>query len=424
MNTRNRPQRKPLVVLLAAALTASTLVAPLAQASVLDESISVQPGQPLTAKDESVIASAGAKVLQHITEARARLAKKDGTGAEQELNQATKLLDIIQAALPPTVIKDRIDVANKKGLDYQDSRTVKPDLVPLYTSLDETADLMAVKPVPVKPGAPAPTKQVEVKPGKVEEPTDAALQYTEVDLPLHSTRQLVDAARNDVTAGKLAQADQALKAAQDGVLFMSVAVEQPLFVARNMLQRATSDLAAGHKAVAQTDLQAAIDQLKMAENSSDPYTRDGAQIVLKEARTVQADLQAGKDLGGRMEALWRRSEAYAERAKEYMHTGWARMESESPLKIKLIETRRYLSDAQIDTFTARELSRARQDLNHAASYLDQASNLAHTYYTDPIYKKQITDLQQTVKAIKTDPAGSTQKFASADSELNLMINSL
>lgn len=56
--------------------------------------------------------------------------------AKSELEQAEKLLDIIQAALPATKVKDRICVA-KKHLDHADTQEVLPGLVPIYAGLDD-----------------------------------------------------------------------------------------------------------------------------------------------------------------------------------------------------------------------------------------------------------------------------------------------
>ena len=117
MKTLSQMQRKPLAILVAATLAASALSVPMAHAKAIEESVTVQPAQALTPKEEEVLSSAGAKVLRHVAEARARLAKKDTKGAGEELNQAGKLLDIIQATLPPAVIKDRIRVT-KKDLEY------------------------------------------------------------------------------------------------------------------------------------------------------------------------------------------------------------------------------------------------------------------------------------------------------------------
>jgi membrane protein DedA with SNARE-associated domain len=56
--------------------------------------------------------------------------------AKSELEQAEKLLGIIQAALRTAKVKDRIWVA-KKHLDHVDTQEVLPNLVPISAGLDE-----------------------------------------------------------------------------------------------------------------------------------------------------------------------------------------------------------------------------------------------------------------------------------------------
>jgi hypothetical protein len=424
MNTLSPMQRKPLVILMAAAFAASFLAAPFARAATIEESVSVQQSNPLTPKEGEAVSSAGAKLLQHVTEARARLAKKDTKGAAEALNQAEKLLEIIQASVPTTLVKDRIKVA-KKGLVYEDSRTLQPDLIPLYSSLDEVADFMPLKTVKTEQGAQAKTRKPEDTSAKVEEPTDATMKYMEVDLPLHATRHLVDAARAYLASGRVDEADKSLKAVEQGVVHLSVAMAQPLFVARKLMENAVLDQDAGKQSLSRNELQSAIGQMELAEHSPDPYTREGAQLLLKEARVLQSDMSAGKDVSTRMRALWQHTQAYAERAEEYLRTSWTRMRNVSPFNDKLIEAKRFLSDAEIDLFIGREPAKTRQDLKKSLGYLDEAARHARIYYTDPIYKRQIAELQQSVRAIMGDPElAAPSQFEAAKKELGLMIRSL
>lgn len=424
MNTLSNMQRKPLVILMAVAMAASPLAVPFAQAATIEESVSVQPPHPLTPKEGAAVSSAAAQVLQHVAAARARLAKKDSKGAGEELNQAEKLLEIIQAAVPTTVVKDRIKVP-KKGLEYENSRAEQPDLIPLYSSLEEVAEFMPLKTIKSVQGAQANARKPEAKSAKAEEQTDATVRYLEVDLPLHASRRLVDAAKNELAKGKVAEADQSLKALEQGVVYVSVAIEQPLYVARNLMGQAVQDLDAGKKDLSRNELQAAIMQMELAEKSPDRYTREGAQILLKDARALQSDMNAGKDVSARMRGLWQHTEAYAERAMEYLRTSWTGMRNVSPFKDKLIEAKRFLSDAEIDLFVGREPAKSRQDLKKSLGYLDEAASQARIYYTDPIYKRQIAELQKSVREIMGDPQASARpQFEAARQELGLMIRSL
>ena len=170
---------------------------PVSAASV-QEDVTVSPQHPINAADEAVISSAAVKVLRHIAEARGHLQgdKPDQDAAKAELGKAETLLDIIQAALPAAEVKDRIWVA-QKHLEYKDTREVLPDLVPIFASVDELADYM---PVDQAKGHLAKAKEAMGKDQKDQakdelKQVDEALVYVEADLPLGSTRTLVEPSR-------------------------------------------------------------------------------------------------------------------------------------------------------------------------------------------------------------------------------------
>jgi hypothetical protein len=198
------PKLKPLALAGALIGLGAAMLSVAVSAADIHEKVTVASGKVVNPREEAVISSAGVKVLRHIAQARSAIHGKDAQSARTELGQVEKLLDIIQAALPTTQVKDRIWVA-KKHLEYENTEEVLPDLIPIYSSLDELIDIMPVD---------MPKKHLEqakehLKSGDKEsamealEATDAALQYTEVDLPLSTTRQLVAQAKADLDKEKL-----------------------------------------------------------------------------------------------------------------------------------------------------------------------------------------------------------------------------
>jgi hypothetical protein len=180
----------------------------------LQEEVTVIPHKAITPQEEAVISSAGVKVLRHITQARAHIRDNNLKEAGAELDQARKLMDIIQAALPISRIKDRIWVA-KKHLEYENTEDVLPDLVPIYASLDELIEIMPTDSAKQH----LDEARDHLKSGDKDrarralEATEGALRYTELDLPLGTTRRLVAQAKVDVEQEKPAGADKALQAA-------------------------------------------------------------------------------------------------------------------------------------------------------------------------------------------------------------------
>jgi hypothetical protein len=395
-------------------------------AATIQEKVTVKPGKTINPQEEAVISSAGAKVLRHIAQARADIQNKDIDGARTALGQAEKLLDIIQSSVPTTKIKDQIWVA-KKHLEYEDTREVLPDLIPIYVSLDELVNTMPVD--TAKKHLDQAKEQLKAgdngKARKALEATAAALQYTEIDLPLGTTRQLVSRAKTAMDKGNPEDAANALKSAEDNVVFLSAAIEQPLFTAKALLWQTVLDLEAANMDLAKADLKGAIGYLEIASHSDNKSTRDAARQILAQARDLQKDLDSGVDIGTRVRRLWEHAQALAERDVEYLATGWSRYRAESPLKSDLIEARLHLANARIDLFTGHESDKAGTELESARRLLDQADEESASSSPETVKKEQIVELQKAVEKLGTDPAGTRESnYATVQQQLDSMIQSL
>jgi hypothetical protein len=417
---------KPLTLAVALAGLGPVMLSAPVSADVIHEQVSVKPEKTISPQEESVISSAGAKVLRHIAQARADIHNKDIEGAKTALGQAEKLLDIIQASVPTTKIKDQIWVA-KKHLEYEDTQEVLPDLIPIYTSLDELVDTMPVE--AAKKHLDQAKEQLKSgdngKASKALEATAAALQYTEIDLPLGTTQKLVSLAKTDLDKGNTEDAANTLKSAEDNVVFLSAAIEQPLFTAQALLWQMVLDLEAKNMDLAKADLKGAIGYLETASHSDNKSTRDAAGQILAQAMNLQKDLDSGVDIGARVRRLWEHAQALAERDVEYLATGWSRYRAESALKSDLIETKLHLANARIDVFTGHEPDKARNELESARRYLDQAAEAASNQTTENVNKEQIADVQKAVSELGTDPASTSESnYATAQQQLGSMIQSL
>ena len=395
-------------------------------AAAIQEQVSVKPEKTISPQEEAVISSAGAKVLRHIAQARADIHNKDIEGAKTSLGQAEKLLDIIQTSVPTAKIKDQIWVA-KKHLEYEDTQEVLPDLIPIYASMDELVDTMPVE--AAKKHLDQAKEQLKsgdnVKASKALEATAAALQYTEVDLPLSTTRQLVSSAKTALDKGKPEDAANALKSAEDNVVFLSAAIEQPLFTAKALLWQTVQDLEAANTDLAKADLKGAIGYLEIASHSDNKSTRDAAGQILAQARDLQKDLDSGVDVGARVRRLWAHAQALAERDVEYLATGWARYRADSPLKSDLIEAKLHLANARIDLFTGHEPEKARNELESARGLLDQAAKEAGKQRSENGRNAQIADVLKAVSELGSDPASTSESsYASLQQQLGDMIQSL
>ena len=368
--------RKPIATALLLA-SLGTCALPVSAAS-LQEDVSVSPGRPISAADEAVISSAAVKVLRHIAGARGHLQgdKPDPEAAKAELGKADTLLDIIQAALPAAEVKDRIWVA-QKHLEYKDTQEVLPDLVPIFASVDELADYMSVDQAK---GHLAKAKEAMGKDQKDQakdelKQVDEALVYVEADLPLGSTRTLVNQAEADLAKNDTKAADQALSSAEDNVVFLSVSFDSPLTQAKTALWRARQSFDSGDKGAAKADLQSAVSALERAAGSGDKLVREQAGKLVEEVRDLDGLLSADDArFSPGLDRSWQRVQALSERTAEYVSTGWERLRAKSPGKEDLIEGKLFLAYGRIDSLVAKDDAAAKVDLAEAEGYLKAAAD--------------------------------------------------
>lgn len=411
--------------LLLAGISPALLSTPVS-AAMLHEKVSVKAGHTISPQEEAIISSAGTKVLRHIAQARSDIHNKKTGAARHQLRKAEKLLDIIQQSLPTTEVKDRIWIA-KKHLEYEDTQSVLPDLIPISASLDELVDVM---PVDV-PRQHLDKARQHLKSGDKKkarealEATDAALDYTEVDLPLSATRQLVSQAMADLGKKKLDDAAKALKSAENSVVFLSFAYEQPLFSAKALLWQTMLDLDTGHKDLAKSDLKAAVDNLQTASESGNKTTREAAKQLLGSAKQLQSDLNNDVDISTKIHHLWERTKAFTDRSLAYLVSGWERYRSDKPFKSDLIEARLHLTNAKIDLFTGHESKQVKQELASSMQYLKQAVEKSKHKTGYKMYTRQIKDVESSLKALQADPAtGKVDKYVALENKMGSMIRSL
>ena len=417
---------KPLAAALLVGMVAS---GPLYAQRAIQEQVTVQPGRQITPQDEMTISASAVKVLRHISNARGALNAKspDVAKAKDELDQSEKLLDIIDAALPTTEVKDRIWVA-KKDLEYKDTRDVLPDLVPIYSSLDELVDYVPTAKAKAHLDAAKQAMQQGDKAKASEQLRKAndALLYVEADLPLKSTRYLVDQAKAALDKNDAKAADKWLTSAEDNVVFVSMSFQSPLTQAKAALYRAWQDYQLGEKDYAKADLKTAVDYLERAAQSTDKVTRKAAADLVSQVRDIHEEILTGNEgLDGRIESAWQRVKAISERSAEYISTGWQRLRAEGAGKKDLIEAKLQLSYARIDRLNAKDAAAAKVDLADAEGYIDAAAKKVNADLKPQVDKisAQISSLDQAMNSGDATKAG-LQAFNDAESRLLTLIRQL
>lgn len=400
----NRFPLKPIAI----ALIATAVIGRPVLADTVKEEFTVQPGRTITAQDEARISSVAVKVLRHIADARGKLEGDEPKAdeAKSELEQAERLLDIIEAALPTTKVKDRVWVA-QKHLEYENTREVLPDLVPIYAGLDELVTYMPTAKAKGHLDEAKQALEAGDKPKAQEQlaATDDALLYVEADLPLSSTRHLVTQAENYLEQGDTQAADQALVAAEDNVLFVSVTFQSPVINAKAALWRAWQDYKLDEKDFAKANLDEAVTYLQRAAKSEDEVTRKAAEDLVGVVRELNHLIDTGDEgFGAKAESAWHRLGALSERSAEHISTGWQRLRAEGAGKKDLIEAKLQLAYARIDHVYANNDAAAKVELAAAKGYLDAAAG-----QTEAEIKTQIETIagmvQKLEKGIDGDKGG-------------------
>ena len=270
------------------------------------EEVSVSPGKPLSFPQQERIANLAVKALKHIANARGFIHGNNVADAKRELAKSQKLMEMIRASLPTTRIKDHIWVA-KKHLSYEDSEEVIPDLVPIYASLDEIQSFVSVdKTKEHLDAAKKALKEDDKKKGAESlELAGESLVYVEIDLPLRYTERKVAEALHLLAEGKNEEADQVLKAAEDGVQVISISSSGPMVLAQESLWQATKDYAKGRYEAARRSLADAKVFLKMAAKQADEKTKEALAKLNRKIDELEKKMaESGSDFSKEIKGLW------------------------------------------------------------------------------------------------------------------------
>ncbi|BBP05786.1 hypothetical protein TPL01_30000 [Sulfuriferula plumbiphila] len=411
--------RPPIIAM----LLGSALTSAWGAATPARQQAAVGPGQALSIRQQDRLSDIAVQALHQIAAARADIARRDASNAHQALDNANALLNTLQASLPTPRDADRIGIA-QKHLGYEDGTRVLPDLVPIYADLHALQDFIPVQSAQAHPGkAHSHPQQGQKQPGAdALRATDAALIYAEADLPLAHTRRAVDTARLALDQDDWQGADNALKNAEDGVVFMSVSVSEPLAAGRQSLQQTTHLLAAGETARARVELQRARSCLQHAAQTTDSVARTKVNTLLQDTSQLDRHIRNGNaNVVRDAQTLWYRTAALAERSSAYLGNAWARVMHDQPIKSRLIEARLSLRNAAIDQFTAHRPAAVEAALTHTQNYLHQALQIART---DNQPQTEIRGIQQHIArlAATPPPQRKQEQFSQLASELSILIS--
>lgn len=191
----NQSRSRISILMIATILTVSAVAIQNVLADEVRENLSISPGRTITPAEERSMARSAAHILRYIAGARYAIAANDIAKARSDLQQSLNLIDILKLQQPTVKVRDHIWVA-KKHLEYESTEKVAEDLVPIEADLTEIEDFVPVEEARKHiRSAGAYLKKGDKAGAKKElEAADAALIYTEVDLPLSNTERQITAA--------------------------------------------------------------------------------------------------------------------------------------------------------------------------------------------------------------------------------------
>ena len=383
-------------IAIAALMTSALIPLHSAFAQTASETINVMPDHTTSTALERAISREAAQVLRQIANARTAIHLADFDAAKADLYTAMDLLEDIQGNLPTTRVHDHIWSA-KQHIDYDSIVDVRADLVPVMADLDAIRDSVSVDAARKHVKKADKKLQAGDKSGAREElkQADETLVYTEFDLPVSSSLEKVDAAIAALRANDPTQANAALAAAEDGVVYLSTSDTVPIGQARRSLWQASKDYTAKDYAATKADLADAGAWLHKAASHTDKTTRDETEKLAADVKAMDSKVGSASDkTGAELSALWARSKALSERGAERASASWDGAWTKSSAKAHLIDAKLHLSFARTAAFVSGKSGEIKQQLNQASADLDKAAKDAAV--------KSNQKLQKSIAASKAD----------------------
>ncbi len=235
--------------------------------------VSVSSGKSLTPKERRALSYAAIRILKHVHQARVDIRYEDEKDALRHTEKALKLVNIVETALPSYKVATNI----KSGdLTYEDEESVKPTLIPIYMELDEVTSLLL------------PVRRAKLEAADSQSGGTTSVQYTNVMLDVNEAKYQLEQAAALLKKKDTAQANTALKAIQEGVIFEYDEIDVPLLKARwNLIDASRS--------YARKDYEAAKRSLERAASALEIYkTRVGSQIS-RRAQALADEIKALAD---------------------------------------------------------------------------------------------------------------------------------
>ncbi len=215
----------------------------------------------LTTEEYQAVTLSAGRILHHVEAARQSIADENKKEVARHVDQALKLVEIIEAAVPKHKVTTNIKSGNisyrdeedaaLRYVDIYDEQHIEDIVTPLMQARKERGDFH--KPVIEEDGTEVNGPAVEL----------SISQHTSMKLDIIMARRMLEMAKRNLKEERIEDADDNLLMIQDnGILFISFIVDLPLVEAADNLKLAQIQIIDGLEAEALATLKLASDKLK------------------------------------------------------------------------------------------------------------------------------------------------------------------
>jgi len=260
--------------------------------------VDVSTVSQMSEKEAREVAFAANRILRHVALAREDIESKKHDKAAHEVDQATRLVQIIDDVLPHYKLKTNIKSSKHS---YQAEEVVTPRYITLFQELDQVDLVTPIARAKKEVAANFASKSGgQARQAKSVVPIVSAddLDYTTIRFDFLLAKKMLKIANADLKSGQHSEhlkADTALRTLQaGGVLFEYDEVNQPLKQVADNLKLAEDELQRGRHVEANDALKVAADELKRYEKSVGENRAKEVKLLHGEITKLTATLEKGK----------------------------------------------------------------------------------------------------------------------------------
>ena len=259
--------------------------------------IDVEPVAHLSDVEMREVSFASGRILKHVAQARDAIAENHKQDAVRHVEQALKLMKIVDGLLPHYKVKTQITSGD---VCYVDEDDVTPRYVTLFEDIDRRDVISPVIRAKHEAG-------LKVDPRTAPKDQDGALApvplvvtradvtYTLVRLDVDLARRTLGLASKELGDERVKQADSALHSLQaGGVLLELEEIDLPLKQTADNLKLAEIEMKDGRHDESRAALQEAIDDLKDYEEQVGEKRGEEVKALHEEITKLTAELEKDK----------------------------------------------------------------------------------------------------------------------------------